>query len=295
MTNKNKYFQLGLNLFFVVLCALVVFPFLLLVAISLSNEKDVLEYGYSLIPKRIDLSAYKYVFENPLTVLNAYKVTGIFSISKMVLSILLMSMVAYPLSVKSMKGRMFITFYFYFTTLVSGGLVASYILQTQYLHLADTIWVYIIPGLVSPWNVFMIRTFMQKLPGELRESVKIDGGSEFLYFFKFAIPLSKPILATYALFTFLGSWNDWNTSMLYINKRDDLISLQYLLQRVLRNLQLVRNLAKEGIVIDEVTKEIPTETVRMAMSVVVAGPALVVFPFFQKYFVKGITVGSVKG
>lgn len=295
MTSKSKLVQGILIAFFTISCILIVLPFLLLVAVSLSNEKDITTYGYQLIPKHIDFAAYKYVFEHPTTILNAYKVTAIFSFSGMVLSVLFMGMCAYPLSIPGFKAKRALSFYLYFTMLFGGGLVPSYILISQYLNLDDTIWVYIIPGLISPWYVFMIRTFMQALPGEIRESVKMDGGSEFLYFFRFVIPLSKPVLAAVALFIFLAKWNDWNTSMLYINARDDLISLQYLLQRILRNLQLLRELAKEGIEIENVANETPTETVRMAMSVVVAGPALFVFPFFQKYFVKGLTVGSVKG
>ena len=295
MTNHNKVFQGILNVIFILMCVLFILPFLLLVAVSVSNEQDIVLHGYSLIPKNIDFAAYKYIWENPTTLLNAYKVTAIFSFSVMIFSVLFMAMMAYPLSIPGFKAKKALSFYLYFTMLFSGGLVPFYILVTQYLKMADTIWIYIIPALISPWYVFMIRTFMQALPGEIRESVKMDGGSEFLYFFRFVIPLSKPVLAAVALFMFLNKWNDWNTSMLYINARDDLISLQYLLQRILRNLQLLRNLAKEGIQVDSVVEDTPTETVRMAMSVVVAGPALVVFPFFQKYFVKGLTVGSVKG
>lgn len=295
MTNKNKYFQFGLNVLFVILCALILFPLVLLVSISVSDEHEIITRGYSLLPRGLDFTAYKYLLQNPTTLLQAYKVTAIFSFTYMVLSVLLMAMVAYPLSVAGLKGKKGISFYFYFTMLFGGGLVPYYILITQYLNLDDTIWVYIIPGLISPWYVFMMRTFMQAIPGEIRESVKMDGGSEFLFFFRFVIPLSKPVLAAVALFMFLAKWNDWNTSMLYINMREDLISLQYLLQRILKNLQLIQELAAEGIYLGEAVEEVPTETVRMAMSIFVAGPALFVFPFFQKYFVKGLTVGSVKG
>lgn len=294
MRSKNKKYQFTLILLFSILCFLVVFPLIMLLSVSLSNEQDIIYGGYSIIPKNIDLSAYRYLWKNPLTLLNAYKVTIIFSVASMLLSTLLMALLAYPLTIKNLKGRSQISFYLYFTMLFSGGLVPSYILITQYLRLADTIWVYIIPGLISPWYVFMMRTFMKDIPGEIRESVKIDGGSEFVIFFKFILPLSKPVLASVALFMFLGKWNDWNTSMLYINNRDDLISLQYLLQRILKNLQLIQKMNEMGMTVT-IEEEIPTETVRMAMAVLVAGPALFVFPFFQKYFVKGLTVGSVKG
>lgn len=295
MKNKNRLFQASITCLFAVICALIIFPLLLLLSVSLSNERDIILHGYAIIPRNIDFSAYAYLFENPMTLLNAYKVTAIFSFATMFLSVLFMAMVAYPLSLKGLKGRRGISFYLYFTMLFSGGLVPSYILITQYLRLTDTIWVYIVPGLISPWYIFMMRTFMQDIPGEIRESVKMDGGSEFLMFFKFVFPLSKPVLAAIALFMFLAKWNDWNTAMLYINNREDLISLQYLLQRILKNLELIKEMEAQGLALLDATEEVPTETVRMAMAILVAGPALFVFPFFQKYFVKGLTVGSVKG
>lgn len=292
---KKKGFigQAILILFFCALCALVVVPFLMLVSVSFSNEKDVVDYGYRLIPKAIDLAAYKFVFKNPAAIINAYKVTAIFSVLSTVLSVLLMSMCAFPLSRKNLRGRSGISFYLYFTMLFSGGLVPSYILITQYLHLGDTIWVYIIPSLISPWYVFMMRTFFSGLPDEIFESMMIDGASVYNIFFKTVLPLSKPVLATVALMTFLAKWNDWYTSMLYINK-EELISLQYLLQRIMNNLKLLQEMSSTASSVS-VASEVPSETVRMAMAVVVAGPALVVFPFFQKYFVKGLTVGAVKG
>lgn len=292
---KKKGFigQAILILFLCALCALVVIPFLMLVSVSFSNEKDVVDYGYRLIPKAIDFTAYKFVFKNPTAIINAYKVTAIFSILSTVLSVLLMSMCAFPLSRKNVKGRSGFSFYLYFTMLFSGGLVPSYILITQYLHLGDTIWVYIIPGLISPWYVFMMRTFFSGLPDEIFESMMIDGASVYNIFFKTVLPLSKPVLATVALMIFLAKWNDWYTSMLYINK-EELISLQYLLQRIMNNLKLLQEMSSSASSVS-VASEVPSETVRMAMAVVVAGPALVVFPFFQKYFVKGLTVGAVKG
>ena len=177
----------------------------------------------------------------------------------------------------------------------SGGLVPTYILITQYLHLGNTIWVYIIPSLISPWYVFMLRTFFQGIPGSISESAYMDGASEYTIFFKIMIPLSKPALATVALMMFLAKWNSWNESMLYITKQE-LMSLQYQLQRIMENVQLMQQM--QGSVDQSMLSalgEIPAETARMAMAVVVAGPALLVFPFFQKYFVKGLTVGAVKG
>ena len=289
---KNIIGQLFLNLFFIIFSMAIVLPFVILVSISLSNEGDIVEYGYSILPKHIDFAAYKYVFKNSKSILNGYKVTIFYSVIATVLSVLIQSMCAYPLSKRKLRGKRGISFYLYFTMLFSGGMVPTYILITQYLHLGDTIWVYIIPSLVSPWNVFMMRTFFSGLPYEIFESMKVDGASEYNIFFKTVLPLSKPVLATIALLTFLGKWGDWNTSMLYINN-ESLYSLQYLLQRILQNMDLLKQM--QGFSQATSAVEVPSETVRMAMAVIVAGPALVIFPFFQKYFVKGLTVGAVKG
>lgn len=293
MKKKSFLSQGFLNLFFIILCALIIIPFLLLVSISISNEADISAFGYSLWPKNIDFSAYSYVFKNPTRILKAYGVTGIFSVVSMVFGVLLMAMLAYPLSRKSLKGRRGLSLFLYFTMLFSGGMVPSYILITKYLHLNDTIWVYILPSLIVPWYVFMIRTFFQGIPEEIIESVYIDGGSEYVVFWRIVIPLSKPVIATIMLFIFLNKWNDWSTAILYIDN-PDLYSLQYLLQKIMEDIKLLIDNPQNAFMLQS-TVEIPGETVRMAMAVIVAGPALIVFPFFQKYFVKGITVGSIKG
>ncbi|MBO4898644.1 MAG: carbohydrate ABC transporter permease [Clostridia bacterium] len=294
LKKAEKKRQFILSFMFVIICAIILFPFLLLVSVSLSDEKDIVFNGYNIIPRVFSTNAYKYVFKNPTSILNAYKVTIFYSVVTMVLNTLVMALIAYPLSRKELKGRKGMSFYLYFTTLFSGGLIPTFILNTQYLHLGDTMWIYILPGMVSVWHVFMLRAFIQGIPNEIVESLRIDGASEYRIFFGTIIPLSKPVIATVMLFTFLNKWNDWMTSMLYINDQK-LISLQYLLQRIMLNVQLLQQSQQAGTsdMID--ATQLPTETVRMAMAVAVAGPALLVFPFFQKYFTKGLTVGSVKG
>ncbi len=293
MKNRKRISQILLAVTLGVLCILILFPLWLVLSVSLSNEKDIIFEGYKMIPKTLDFSAYKYVFKNPSTILQAYKITAIFSFSKMILSVFFMTLFAYPLTRKACIGRQKINFIIYFTMLFGGGLVPTYILNTQYLHLNNTIWIYILPGLVNPWYVFMIRTFMKQIPGEISESAEIDGASEYLIYAKMMIPLCKPVIAAVALFTLLGSWNDWFTSMLYIDDQK-LVSLQFLLQRIMNNIKALQEAAKQGYAVTN-QGNIPSETARMAMAVIVAGPALLVFPFFQKYFVKGMTVGSVKG
>ena len=204
-----------------------------------------------------------------------------------------MAMVAYPLSRTKLKGRNAINFYIYFTMLFGGGLIPTYLLVASTLHLNNTIWVYILPTLISPWYVFMMRTFFQGIPGEIIESATVDGASEYTIFVRMILPLSKPVLATVALMFFLAKWNDWNTALIYISDAN-LYSLQYLLQKILRELDMIAQMQQAGMGSIDASK-IPGETMRMAMAVVAAGPALIVFPFFQKYFVKGLTVGAVKG
>ena len=285
--------QIIVNVILGILAVLVIIPFVLVISISLSNEMDIVYNGYKFIPQQFDFSAYKYIFKNPGLLLDSYWITALFSVITMVLSLLLMSFLAYPLSQKAFRGRKTVNFLIYFTMLFSGGLVPTFILYTKYLHLKDTIWIYILPALINPWYVFMMCTFFSQIPEEIHESTVIDGANEFYFLFKMLLPLSKPVLAAVALFTFLGKWNDWFTALLYIDNQK-LVSLQYLLQRIMTNIQVIQETASKTVSTGSAAK-IPTETVRMAMAVIVAGPALLVFPFFQKYFVKGLTVGSVKG
>ena len=294
MEKSGKRSRFIITLCFAVACVLILVPFIMIVSVSLSREQDISNFGYKILPMNVDFSAYKYLFKNAQSIINAYKVTFIFSVVSMVLSLLLMSLIAYPLTRKEMRGRSGISFYLYFTMLFSGGLVPTYILLTQYLHLNDTIWVYILPSLINPWYIFMIRTFFAGIPEEIVESAVLDGASEYKILFIMILPLSKPVLATVALFVFLAKWNCWYEAMLYIND-DSLVSLQYLLQRVMNNIKLLQDSTMNNMANLMSAEEIPSETVRMATAVLVAGPALVVFPFFQKYFVKGLTVGSVKG
>mgnify|MGYP004597260319 FL=1 len=289
---KIKVSQIVLNIILILMCAMTLYPLLLCLGVSFSEEQDVLKYGYAMIPRHFSLAAYKYVFANPKSIIDAYTVTIIFSVAGTLGMLIFNSMMAYPLSRQKYRFRNGLNFYFYFTCLFGGGLVPTYLLYTRYLHLSDTIWVYIIPGLVSAWNIFYIRASFQALPEEIIESAVLDGASEWRILVTFMIPLSKPVLATLALQTFLGKWNDWYTSMLYINDKMNLISLQYLLQRIMLNAKLLQDNNTSGLI--DVSL-IPGETANMAMMFVVTGPALIVFPFFQKYFVKGMVIGSVKG
>ena len=190
MLSGKKIPQIFLNILLIGLCFLVLYPFLLVVSASFSSEKDLVEFGYQLLPNKIDLSAYKYVFANPAQILQAYKVTATFSFLYMFLSVFLMSGLAYLLSKRGLKGKRVVALFVYFITLFSGGLVPSYIVHTQYLHLDNTIWIYILPSLIVPWYVFMMRTFFQDIPYEISESAYMDGANDFIIFFIHVMSIS---------------------------------------------------------------------------------------------------------
>lgn len=292
MKTRLRSRQIGLNLFFIVVCACYILPFVLIISVSLTEE-NALAQGFSLFPKEFSLEAYQLAFKNPTQIIQSYKVTILFSVLGCIMSTLIMCLMAYALSRSVYRFRKFFSFFAFFTMLFSGGLVPSYILNSRYLHLNDTIWIYILPSLVSAWNMIVLRTNFQKIPTALIESAKIDGASEYRICFQIVLPLSVPAIATIAFFYFVGKWNDWNTAVIYI--RDiNLYSLQYLLQRILREAEFLKQLSAEQMAQESQTV-IPTESYRFAMALLAGGPVLVIFPFFQKYFSKGLTVGSVKG
>ena len=274
----------------------------MVVSISLSSEKAVTSTtgGYGLLPQEFTLDAYRLAFKNPETIVNGYKVTIFTSVVGTIGVLLVCGMVAYAISRSSFKYRKIVTYFIFFTMLFSAGTIPTYIIYTKYYHLGDTIWVYLLPGLTGgAWNTFMMRTFFRGIPESLFESAKIDGAKELTIFFRIALPLSKPIFATIGFATLVGKWNDWSTSLVYIRSKE-LYSLQYSLQKILNEAEFLKALVSNplftnaNIDINDVVTQ-PTETLKYAMCVIAAGPMLLVFPFFQKYFEKGMVVGSVKG
>ena len=297
MKKKSNMFKESkiLHTFFILFSLTFIVPFIYVISISLSTEMDVMKYGYTLFPKNVDWTAYNAIFRNPTQLIDAYVVTIVNTAVGTFMSLLIMTMAAYPLSRSNFKLKKFVTFYIFFTVLFGGGLIPTYILNTKYLHLGNTFRIYLVGGLVSGWNILIIRTFFQGIPTAIVESAKLDGASEFTIFGKIIIPLSKPVIATIGVLTVLGRWNDWNTTLIYVSN-PKLYTLQYLLQKLLRDAEYVQQLIQSGMVSSMDMEELlPTEAMRFAMAVVAAGPMLVIFPFFQKYFTKGLTVGAVKG
>lgn len=294
MKNKTSQILLNIILFLMSLCFLM--PLMIIISSSLMGEGALQEYGYSFWPKRISFEAYQFIFKNPNQIINSYCTTIFVSVTTMGLGTFIMCLTAYPLSKKSYRPRNAVTFLIFFTMLFGGGLIPSYIINTQYLHLGNTYWIYILPSLCSAWNIIIIRTFFMGIPDALKEAAKIEGASEWRIFFQIIIPLSKAVIATIALMTLLAKWNDWNTALIYIRDSSK-YSLQYLLQRMLRESELIKEMNQNaaGMIDTSQFDSVATETIRFAMVIIAAGPMLVVFPFFQKYFAKGLTIGAVKG
>ncbi len=274
-----------------VFAAICLFPFLLMITSSFMNEKEILTEGYKLLPKQISFSAYEFLFKYPKNLIASYRVTITIAVAGTSLGLFFMSMAGYVLCRKDLKYRNQISFFMYFTTLFSGGLIPSYILMVNGLGLKDNIWAMILPGLMSPWSIFLMRNFMKAIPDSLYESAAIDGAGDFRIYWRIYMPLAKPSLATIGLFLTLGYWNEWYNAMLYIQSTAK-FPLQYFLQRIVSqaNIQL---LIQKGLTVN--IGELPSESIKMATAVVAIGPIILLYPFVQRYFVSGLTVGAVKG
>jgi len=282
-------FSHGILILFSLLCIL---PIIIVLSSSFSVENDVINYGYRLFPKEITFVAYEYVFLNAQKLLQAYWVSFSVTAVGTIISLLVNAMIAYPLARKDFKWRGKISFFVFFTMMFTGGLVPWYMVITN-LQLQNTFWVLVVPYLVAAWFILLLRTFFQTVPVEIIESAKIDGSNEFGIFFRMMLPLSKPALATVGLLIIFQYWNDYWLGLLFITD-DKLVSLQYLFYKIMANLNFYINNASylpPGVSLDS----LPKLSSRMALCILTALPMLFVFPFFQKYFVKGLTVGSVKG
>ncbi len=292
-SRTHSIFTIVISILLVSFSLLCIIPIVSIISISLSNEADISQYGYKLIPVRLSMTAYEFIFKNPLQILRAYFMSISVTVTGTLLSLLVISMFAYAISRSDFKYRRKLSFYIFFTMLFNGGLVPWYMLISRGLHLRNTFWVLIIPYLTNAWFILLLRTYFQKIPMALIESARIDGSMEIRTFLSIVLPLSKPAIATVGLFITLNYWNDWWLSMLYIENQK-LIPLQYMLARMMRDLtELLQNMTE--IPSGSSLRQFPNESARMAMCILAAGPMLFVFPFFQQYFVKGLTVGAVKG
>ncbi len=270
-----------------------IFPFLLILSGSLTLNESIIRDGYRLIPKQFSLEAYKTIFASPGPILKAYGVTTFVTVVGTTIGLFMTTMAGYVLQRKDFKYRNKIMFYIYFTTLFSGGLVPWYIMMTSYLHLTNTYTALIFPSLASPFLIILMRSFIRStIPDEVIESAKIDGANDFTIYSRIVLQLSMPGIATVGLFLALHYWNDWFTSSLFINDTTK-YQLQYYLYNVINAMSFIAQMGSGTGV--SLGSDMPTESTKMAMSIIVTGPILFLYPFVQRYFVKGLTIGAVKG
>lgn len=283
--NIVGYILVGL---FALIC---VIPFYLIIVASFTDEASLIRDGYPLIPKNLSVQSYLLCLKNPIAILKAYATTIGVTVVGTFLSVWIATMTGYVLSRRDFPWRNKFSFFFFFTTLFNGGLVPWYMMCTRYLHFKNSYLGIILPLMFSVWNMIIAKSFMTGIPSAITESAKIDGASDITIYVKLILPLSKPLIATLSLFAALAYWNDWYNSMLFITQ-EDMFMLQYYLQRILGSAEAMRIVAeKSGIALPT----IPLESMKMAMTVIATGPIVLLYPFVQRYFVKGLTIGAVKG
>ena len=291
LTSSRIVFNIISYVFITLLAALCVLPFVMLISGSFSSEQAIRFNGYSILPQEFTTEAYEVIFKSPEKVLRAYGVTIFITAVGTILGLFLLTMTAYVISRQDFKYRNKISFFFYFTTLFNGGMISTYIFYIQYLHLKDNFLALILPGIMNVFYLLIMRSFVNTVPTALIESAKIDGAGEFRIFVQIVLPLLKSGLATIGLFMALGYWNDWYNAMLYMNTETK-FPLQYMLYNMLQKQQALAAIASQvGIKVEN----LPSNSLKLAMAVVATGPIILFYPFVQKYFVKGITIGSVKG
>ena len=268
-------------------------PFLLVPSGSVSEQYAIQLHGYRLIPETFSLDAYKMLFKIPEELLRAYGITIFVTVTGTLLGLWLTSMAAYVLASRDFRYRYQVSFFFYFTSIFGGGLVPWYIFNTKYLHFHNSMIALILPILINVTYLLILKSYMMSIPDALYESAKLDGAGDFRIYLHIALPLSKAGLATVGLFIALNYWNDWYNAMLFLDEgRRDMYPLQYFLNNILTKAQAMSAAAaRSGIP----ASDVPSEPMKLAMTVVATGPIILLYPFLQKYFVKGVTIGAVKG
>ena len=295
ISKKQKVFNVIIHIILIFMALFMVMPFVLLFLCSITDENTLVLNGYSFFPAKFSLAAYEYIVSSGSKIVRAYGMTFAITIVGTAVNTLISSLLAYGLSLKGLPGRKILSFFVFFTMLFNGGLVPTYLMYTSYLHISDTFFAMVVPTfLMSAMNVIMMRTFFQNsIPTALYEACKIDGGSHFLIYRTIVLPLGKPILVSMGLFAGLAYWNDWTNGLYYISDKQELWGIQNLLNQMITKIQYLSSNSQAAANVD--MSNFPSTAVRMAIAFVGIIPILVVFPFLQKYFAKGIAVGAVKG
>ncbi len=273
-------------------------PLLLTIAVSFTDNETLMLEGYKLWPSKWSLSAYEYLFKSGSQIWHSYGVTIFVTIVGTIFGLGVMTIFAYAITRKSFPWKRQFIFFVYFTMLFHGGLVPTYIMNSNVLHLRDSIFALILPLCTNATYILILRTYMKtSIPDSVEEAAKIDGAGDFLSFYKIILPMCVPVIATIALFLAVAYWNDWYQAFLYVVENDKIVPIQLLLKRIENNIQYLSNAAStgmSGIEIQALNDALPEESVKMALVVMVTIPILVTYPFFQKYFINGITIGAVK-
>lgn len=296
MVSTKNSFRIFANIILIVLVLCCVLPFILLLSSSVTNEASLAKYGYSFIPKVVSFKAYEYLFQSAGRILRAYGMTILVTAVGTLCNVCLTLFMGYLLSKQDLPGRSFLSFFIFFTMLFSGGMVPGYIVWSQYMHISDSVLALICPNLLlGAYNVILMRTyFTTNVPKEILEAAEMDSCGEIGKLFRISIPLSKPMISTVALFSVLAYWNDWLNGLYYLTRRKDLYTIQNVLNVMMTNAQFLKENSLKTVG-SQWTQQIPTQGVRMAIAVISVVPILIIYPFFQKAFVKGIVIGGVKG
>ncbi len=297
-SKSSRQFQIGINAVLILVTLMVVLPFLLVFVSSITDENVLIRNGYSFFPEKISFYAYQYIIRQGDKILRAYGVTILATFIGTILNVAMSALMAYPLSVRTLPYRRGITFFIFFTMLFNGGLVPTYLMYVNYFHIKNTLWALVIPNLLlSANNVLMIRSYyMTSIPDALFEAAKIDGAGHLRIFLSLVLPLGKPILVTMGLFSGLAYWNDWTNGLYYLsgNAGQKLYSIQNLLNQMITDIQYLASGKVAGNIGAEVAK-LPATSIRMAIAFIAMLPLFIIYPFLQKYFAEGITLGAVKG
>ncbi|MCR5101295.1 MAG: carbohydrate ABC transporter permease [Butyrivibrio sp.] len=291
LSTSSKVFYVICYVVVGLMALLCLLPFVMMLSGSFTSENWIRFHGYGIVPGEFSVEAYKIIFKTPERIIRAYGVSIVITLLGTVLGLMLTALTAYVISRKDFKYRNVLSFFFYFTTLFNGGMVSTYIYYIQYLHLKDSYLALILPGVFNVFYLLIMRTFVANIPVALIESAKLDGAGEWRIFGTIILPLLKSGLATIGLFLALGYWNDWYNAMLYMNTEEK-YPLQYMLYSIQQQSQALARIASQAGI--KVT-DLPSNSLKLAMAVVATGPIVIVYPFVQKYFIAGITVGSVKG
>ncbi len=289
---QDRLFDVFVYIIIIIVTVCTLYPFLNVLAISLNDSTDTVRGGITLFPRHFTFENYSLIFSFE-GLLTGLKISVLRTVVGTILGLISASMLAYTLSRIDFRGRKFISVFLALTMYISGGLIPFYILMRD-LHLIGTFAIYVLPGLVSAFNVFVIRSFIDGLPYEMQESAKIDGANDFTIYCRIILPLTKPALATIALFLAVGQWNSWFDTYLFNGSKEHLTTLQFELMKVLQSTQIGSGGNPNGLSMTEVMNRISPESVKMAITIIVTAPILLVYPFLQRYFVKGMTLGAVK-